>query len=94
MSTHLLIVPVNTDNQGQYPFPKEVWSPSGGWWSRPANWRSNTIVALAGIGLATFGVWRISARNEVCHPTFTQGRKLTENRLDISLLLMLFLLNV
>ena len=66
MFTQSLVVRVETNNQGQYPFPKEVWSPSGGWWSRPANWRSNTIVALAGIGLATFGVWRISARNEVC----------------------------
>jgi hypothetical protein len=94
MSTHNYNREHTTNNQGQYPFPKEVWSPSGGWWSRPANWRSNTIVALAGIGLATFGVWRISARNEVCHLSSRKREGADEDRLDISLLLMLFLLNV
>jgi hypothetical protein len=38
---------------------------SGGWWSRPTNWISNTAVCVVGIGLATWGVWRVSARNEV-----------------------------
>ncbi|KAH8087530.1 hypothetical protein HD553DRAFT_308377 [Filobasidium floriforme] len=52
---------------GQYPFPKEVWSPSGGWWSRPSNWRANTLIAAGGIAVATLGVWRISARNEIRH---------------------------
>ncbi|EIW70131.1 hypothetical protein TREMEDRAFT_30205, partial [Tremella mesenterica DSM 1558] len=48
-----------------YPYPKEVWSPAGGWWSRPKNWATNTAVCMVGIGLATWGVWRVSARNEV-----------------------------
>lgn len=39
--------------------------PSGGWWSRPSNWRANTLIAAGGIAVATLGVWRISARNEV-----------------------------
>ncbi|GHJ88989.1 hypothetical protein NliqN6_5391 [Naganishia liquefaciens] len=52
---------------GQYPYPKEVWSPAGGWWSRPANWRTNTFVCITGIIVATAGVWKISARNEIRH---------------------------
>lgn len=39
--------------------------PPGGWWSRPSNWRANTLIAAGGIAVATLGVWRISARNEV-----------------------------
>jgi hypothetical protein len=115
-----------TSLQAQYPFPKEVWSPSGqyiahvskrpadrdssvslatdhhcirssaietqtlmsalplprpnppaslsfastfsrtgGWWSRPKNWAGNTVFAIAGIALATYGVWSLSARKEV-----------------------------
>nr|ODN96097.1 hypothetical protein L204_03788 [Cryptococcus depauperatus CBS 7855] len=53
--------------QGQYPYPKEVWTPSGGWWSRPSNWKGNTAFAIAGIAIATFGVWRFSANREERH---------------------------
>lgn len=46
------------------PYPKEVWSPAGGWYSRPANWKANTAV----IGAAVLGVvavtWSISADRE------------------------------
>ncbi|KAL1410025.1 hypothetical protein Q8F55_004027 [Vanrija albida] len=50
-----------------YPYPKEVWTPSGGWWTRPKNWATNTVVAVVGIGLATYGVWRASAAREERH---------------------------
>ena len=29
----------------KYPYPKYVWSPSGGWWCDPPNWKRNTVVA-------------------------------------------------
>lgn len=38
---------------------------TGGWWSRPANWRTNTSICVVAIGLATFGVWQASAKREV-----------------------------
>ncbi|KAJ7594054.1 hypothetical protein C8J56DRAFT_747861, partial [Mycena floridula] len=50
---------------GRYPFPKDVWSPSGGWWARPHNWKSNTIVAFAGILTMSYVVFRWSAEKEV-----------------------------
>lgn len=25
-----------------YPYPKYVWSFTGGWWPHPANWKRNT----------------------------------------------------
>ncbi|KAJ2030796.1 hypothetical protein IWW57_001014 [Coemansia sp. S610] len=34
------------------PYPKEVWSPSGGWWSQPRLWKRNTVIA----GLGAFAV--------------------------------------
>ncbi|PKS07332.1 hypothetical protein jhhlp_005934 [Lomentospora prolificans] len=46
------------------PYPKHVWSPSGGWYCQPANWKRNTVV----LGAAVFGItcliWKISAEKE------------------------------
>lgn len=45
-------------------YPKEVWSPAGGWYAQPANWRRNTAV----MGLCIFGIvaaaWNLSAERE------------------------------
>ncbi|TDL27836.1 hypothetical protein BD410DRAFT_761014 [Rickenella mellea] len=48
----------------RYPYPKEVWTPSGGWWTRPSNWKSNTAIAFAGILAVTYSVWTLSAARE------------------------------
>ncbi|OAV97439.1 hypothetical protein PTTG_26053 [Puccinia triticina 1-1 BBBD Race 1] len=48
----------------QYPYPKEVWSPSGGWWTRPTNWRSNTAIIIAGSTLVFYSVFKLSAHRE------------------------------
>ncbi|RMZ11972.1 hypothetical protein D0862_02795 [Hortaea werneckii] len=29
---------------GKIPYPKHVWSPAGGWYAQPANWKQNTAV--------------------------------------------------
>ncbi|ELU42945.1 hypothetical protein AG1IA_03023 [Rhizoctonia solani AG-1 IA] len=52
---------------GQYPYPKHVWTPSGGWWTRPHNWVANTAIATAGIAALTYGVWQHSAKVEQRH---------------------------
>ncbi len=31
----------------RFPYPKYVWSPSGGWWATPANWKRNTLIFIA-----------------------------------------------
>ncbi|KZV93289.1 hypothetical protein EXIGLDRAFT_613169, partial [Exidia glandulosa HHB12029] len=49
----------------RYPYPKDVWSPAGGWWTRPKNWVSNTLVIGAGAAVIVYGVWSWSAKNEV-----------------------------
>ncbi|RBQ68072.1 hypothetical protein FVER14953_21076 [Fusarium verticillioides] len=46
------------------PYPKHVWSPAGGWYAQPANWRANTLIAgvvMAGIVAVT---WKFSAGRE------------------------------
>ncbi|KAI9167223.1 RING finger protein [Paramyrothecium foliicola] len=49
---------------GKVPYPKHVWSPAGGWYAQPANWRGNTIIA----GAVIFGIaavtWKFSAERE------------------------------
>lgn len=45
-------------------YPKEVWSPAGGWYAQPANWKANTAIigaAVVGIVAAT---WSLSAERE------------------------------
>jgi len=48
----------------RYPYPKEVWSPAGGWWTRPSNWKANTAILSAGILTVSYGVWTVSADKE------------------------------
>ncbi|RUS15780.1 hypothetical protein BC937DRAFT_92004 [Endogone sp. FLAS-F59071] len=49
----------------RYPYPKEVWSPSGGWWSQPKAWKANTVITVIGLTVVTAGIWRVSAEREV-----------------------------
>ncbi|KIO24099.1 hypothetical protein M407DRAFT_244560 [Tulasnella calospora MUT 4182] len=51
----------------RYPYPKEVWTPSGGWWTRPTNWVANTAICTAGAALVTYVVWQYSAEKEWRH---------------------------
>ncbi|OCH90167.1 hypothetical protein OBBRIDRAFT_731260, partial [Obba rivulosa] len=48
----------------RYPYPKEVWSPAGGWWSRPSNWKSNTAISFAMILAITYAVGSLGAEKE------------------------------
>ncbi|OBZ77022.1 hypothetical protein A0H81_03116 [Grifola frondosa] len=48
----------------RYPYPKEVWSPAGGWWTRPSNWKSNTAIAFAGILAISYGAFTLSIERE------------------------------
>ena len=52
----------NPDDDPRY--PKHVWSPAGGWYAQPANWRANTLIA----GAVMFGnvaiTWKFSAERE------------------------------
>ncbi|KAL1846750.1 hypothetical protein VTK73DRAFT_220 [Phialemonium thermophilum] len=45
-------------------YPKHVWSPAGGWYCQPANWRSNTAVfGLIIVGITALA-WKASAEIE------------------------------
>ncbi|KAL2189661.1 hypothetical protein L209DRAFT_132804 [Thermothelomyces heterothallicus CBS 203.75] len=55
-------------------YPKHVWSPAGGWYAQPANWKANTAV----FGVVIFGitalVWKLSAEREFRHKMPEPGR--------------------
>ncbi|RKF73731.1 hypothetical protein GcM1_242002 [Golovinomyces cichoracearum] len=59
---------------GKIPYPKHVWSPAGGWYSQPKNWKSNTAV----MGLFIFGItglmFRLSADRETRTKFPEEGR--------------------
>ncbi|KIV97196.1 hypothetical protein PV10_00973 [Exophiala mesophila] len=52
---------------GKVPYPKHVWSPAGGWYGQPANWKSNTAIFGAVIGVIVLATWRVSAEREQRH---------------------------
>lgn len=45
-------------------YPKHVWSPAGGWYAQPANWKANTAVMFAVLGGITASAWTLSANRE------------------------------
>mmetsp|Transcript_12801 Transcript_12801/g.18894 ORF Transcript_12801/g.18894 Transcript_12801/m.18894 type:complete len:89 (+) Transcript_12801:112-378(+) len=45
-------------------YPKYVWSPAGGWYANPPNWKRNTALALLGIVLSNAVVFSFSIKNE------------------------------
>ena len=49
---------------GKVPYPKHVWSPAGGWYGQPHNWKSNTIVFGIVIAACTALAWKVSAERE------------------------------
>ncbi|KAI9763133.1 MAG: hypothetical protein M1840_000898 [Geoglossum simile] len=49
---------------GKIPYPKHVWSPAGGWYAQPANWKSNTAIMGAVIVGITAMAWSVSAGRE------------------------------
>lgn len=50
----------------RYLFPKDVWSPAGGWWNNePPNWERNTGFAFIGVAVLAGLVFRLSADREV-----------------------------
>ncbi|KAF9428721.1 hypothetical protein BGZ94_001321 [Podila epigama] len=52
---------------GRYPYPKHVWSPTGGWWTQPTNWKSNTAAAVGISATIVAAAWKYSAENEERH---------------------------
>eukprot|EP00299_Pterocystis_sp_00344_P012996 c6314_g1_i1.p1 GENE.c6314_g1_i1~~c6314_g1_i1.p1 ORF type:complete len:107 (+),score=9.63 c6314_g1_i1:1-321(+) len=50
---------------GRYPYPKHVWSPSGGWWGEHPHWIRNTIICVAGMVAVCYPVFKLSASLEV-----------------------------
>ncbi|OTA63667.1 hypothetical protein K449DRAFT_381399 [Hypoxylon sp. EC38] len=47
------------------PYPKHVWSPAGGWYAQPSNWKTNTAVFMGVIFGITALAWKLSAEREV-----------------------------
>ncbi|KAK5188039.1 hypothetical protein LTR16_008867, partial [Cryomyces antarcticus] len=55
-------------------YPKHVWSPAGGWYSQPKNWKANTAVMASVVVGITAIVWNISAEREFRTKFPEQGR--------------------
>ena len=43
------------------PYPKFVWSPTGGWYCNPPNWKRNTSLAMMFVLASSGVVWYLTA---------------------------------
>jgi hypothetical protein len=55
-------------------YPKHVWSPAGGWYAQPANWKANTFVVGAVLTGIVGATWMLSARLEYRDKMPKEGR--------------------
>ncbi|KAF2861592.1 hypothetical protein K470DRAFT_214573 [Piedraia hortae CBS 480.64] len=46
------------------PYPKHVWSPAGGWYAQPKNWKQNTMIVGAAMTGICVMLWGVSADRE------------------------------
>ncbi|OMH84533.1 hypothetical protein AX774_g1938 [Zancudomyces culisetae] len=46
------------------PYPKNVWSPAGGWWSQPKAWKRNSVIVGLGTTVLTGFLFYKSAQIE------------------------------
>ena len=55
-------------------YPKHVWSPAGGWYAQPTNWKANTAIASTVIVGIVAMCWKVSAEIEQRDHMPEQGR--------------------
>ncbi|KAF3767561.1 hypothetical protein M406DRAFT_338303 [Cryphonectria parasitica EP155] len=67
-------VRLQTIPAGKSGYPKHVWSPAGGWYAQPSNWRKNTAIFGAVVVGITALVWNLSAEREFRHKMPEPGR--------------------
>jgi hypothetical protein len=44
----------------RFEYPKWVWSPAGGWWANPKNWKANSAAYLVFCGVVAFTVYKFT----------------------------------
>lgn len=54
-------------SDGRFPYPKEVWSPGGGWWPNPKAWRRNTAAAFGILVITVIPVFILSEKKTVSY---------------------------
>ena len=52
-----------------YAYPRHVWSPAGGWWNTPKQWKRNTAIAFGVVTLVSIPLFKaFSARERRLQP--------------------------
>ncbi len=65
---------ISSEYSHYHSYPKHVWSPAGGWYAQPANWKANTaVMGVVVIGITAIA-WNISAEREFRHKMPEKGR--------------------
>ena len=51
-------------------YPKWVWSPAGGWWGKPKQWKRDTVIFYLVSGAMLYGLYNWTEANTVSRPSF------------------------
>ncbi len=49
----------------RFPYPKHVWTPFGGWWPNPENWKRNTFALMVTSYSITYLLYLWGEKNTV-----------------------------
>jgi len=64
VSQHPQCLVAPTSDPSLHSYPKHVWSPAGGWYAQPANWKSNTAI-IGAVSVCLVGaIWYAGAQIE------------------------------
>ncbi|ETV87923.1 hypothetical protein H257_01329 [Aphanomyces astaci] len=51
----------------KYPYPKHTWSPAGGWWNQPKNWKNRTAILTGVMVLLIVPMTVFSTKNKTTY---------------------------
>ena len=74
ISPDFVPLPLPAGGDRHFYYPKQVWTPSGGWWNhKPEGYKRNYALAWLAIGGIAYALFTFSANNEVGSPCRARG---------------------
>jgi hypothetical protein len=57
----------------KFPYPKHTWSPAGGWWNEPKNWKNRTGILFGAFALLSIPLISFSNKHKKSYSHLPQA---------------------